>query len=682
LLHARKGRVDTPLLRSLESMDLPAYFGKYLLVHQLGRGGMAELFLAKQSGLKGFEKVLAIKKILPHLTQDPEFVSMFVNEGKLAALLTHQHIVQIFDLGHVDGVYYMAMEYVMGKDVRTLTAKNRERQGRLPVDYALLIVSQVASGLDYAHRKKDLNGRDLNIVHRDVSPQNILVSYEGEVKLVDFGIAKAAGSGQETQTGILKGKLAYMSPEQACGRAIDRRSDVFSLGIVLYELLTGRRLFKGDSDLSTLEQVRTANVEPPTRFIQEIPPALETVVLKALARDPEQRFQTAAEFQSALEKIMAERGQGFSSLHLSQYMAAVFAEELRVDSERFQSAHRETVRLVSVPERPAAASSGPRRDTPRPRATSSPQIAVRPQPVQTSRRMGVVGLGAVLLFVLGALLVIFIPELLGWMRIQSIEIRTIGSHVEGQLRAVGLERLVPQANAKSEIQAVESTTETTATAVASIEAKAEPSTTPSSPGPVDSTIAPSAINPPPSTVAPAPAESGSPLPPPATDVRRLLQHAKAMYAEGRLDAVEETLRSVIEREPNSPMAYHLLGRVYLERKDEERALKILSEASHQFPRNPVLHYDLGFLYAQRGLGSLAKEELSHALTIQPDGPSAAQARLYLRSGIVSKPGGPPPPEPESVSPAVEPPVDTPEKSVETPPTQALGAESTTTTETP
>ena len=191
-------------------MDLPAHFGKYLLVHQLGRGGMAELFLAKQSGLKGFEKVLAIKKILPHLTQDPEFVSMFVNEGKLAALLTHQHIAQIFDLGHVEGAYYMAMEYVMGKDVRSLIGKIRERGGRLSIDHALLIVSQVASGLDYAHRKKDLNGRDLNIVHRDVSPQNILVSYEGEVKLVDFGIAKAAGSGQETQTGMLKGKLAYM----------------------------------------------------------------------------------------------------------------------------------------------------------------------------------------------------------------------------------------------------------------------------------------------------------------------------------------------------------------------------------------------------------------------------------------------------------------------------------------
>jgi serine/threonine protein kinase len=157
-------------------MDLPTQFGKYLLVHRVGSGGMAELFLARQAGLKGFEKVLAIKKILPHLTQDPEFVSMFVNEGKLAALLTHQHIVQIFDLGHVDGAYYLAMEYVMGKDLRTVAARARERGGRVPIDHALSIVSRVASGLDYAHRKKDLNGRDLNIVHRDVSPQNVLVS--------------------------------------------------------------------------------------------------------------------------------------------------------------------------------------------------------------------------------------------------------------------------------------------------------------------------------------------------------------------------------------------------------------------------------------------------------------------------------------------------------------------------
>ncbi|HET8761102.1 MAG TPA: serine/threonine-protein kinase, partial [Nitrospiria bacterium] len=313
-------------------MELPAQFGKYRLLHRVGHGGMAELYLAMQTGLKGFEKVLAIKKILPHLTQDSEFVAMFVNEGKLAALLTHQHIVQIFDLDHVNGVYYIAMEYVMGKDLRTVAVRARERGGQFPIDLALLICSQVASGLDYAHRRKDLDGRELNIVHRDVSPQNILVSYEGEVKLVDFGIAKVAGIGQETKTGILKGKLAYMSPEQAMGRPIDRRSDVFALGIVLYEVLTGRRLFKGDSDLSTLEAVRTANVEPPTKFDANIPVELEQVVMTALAREAGERYQTSADFQAALEGVLSARG-GASTLQLAQFMTSLFGEDQRKDHE-------------------------------------------------------------------------------------------------------------------------------------------------------------------------------------------------------------------------------------------------------------------------------------------------------------------------------------------------------------
>src|SRR3990170_171238 len=565
-------------------MDLPAHFGKYLLVHQLGRGGMAELFLAKQSGLKGFEKVLAIKKILPHLTQDPEFVSMFVNEGKLAALLPHQHIVQIFDLGHVEGAYYMAMEYAMGKDVRSLVGKIRERGGRLSIDHALLIVSQVASGLDYAHRKKDLNGRELNIVHRDVSPQNILVSYEGEVKLVDFGIAKAAGSGQEPQTGILKGKLAYMSPEQACGRAIDRRSDVFSLGIVLYELLTGRRLFKGDSDLSTLEQVRTAHVEPPRTLDGDIPEALEAVALKALAREAAQRYQTASEFQAALERVLAERGQGFSSLNLAQYLATIFAEEMRADAERFQPAHQETVRMPPPAPRPVAAPAR-RHDTPRPSAPTRP--ASRPSPAPESHGVRSALVGAVLLFVLGSATVVSTPAVLRWLREQPADLRRVGSLVEERLGALGLRRLVPD---------------------------------PESPAPAAQ----------PTGMAAADAAQAEPVSVPAsvTDV--------------------PTAATLPERAaPIEPLAYHLLGTVYLERKDEERAFKVFSEGAHQFPNHAALHYDLGFLYARRGLGSLAREELSRAVALQPEGVQADRARRLLHGGPAGAPRAglhrPPPP---------------------------------------
>ncbi|MEW6682190.1 MAG: protein kinase [Nitrospirota bacterium] len=612
-------------------MDLPAQFGKYLLVHRVGSGGMAELFLAKQTGLKGFEKVLAIKKILPHLTQDPEFVSMFVNEGKLAALLTHQHIVQIFDLGHVDGAYYLAMEYVMGKDLRTVAARARERGGRLPIDHALSIVSRVASGLDYAHRKKDLNGRDLNIVHRDVSPQNVLVSYEGEVKLVDFGIAKAAGIGQETRTGILKGKLAYMSPEQAMGRAIDRRSDVFALGIVLYELLTGRRLFKGDSDLSTLEQVRTAHVDPPKQIDADIPDALEAAVMTALAREPDQRYQTAADFQAALETIIAQRGRGSSTLHLSQYMASLFADDQRMDNERLQSVHQETVRVSASPR----SSVAPTRSQEQPRRRPPSRPAPRPEPPRERHPIRAALLGAVVLFLLGSGTVVATPGLLAWMRDQPDQVARVGDLLEMKLREVGLARLVPEPPGQGRSappQAGEIVVSTEAAAMAAAPPDAGQPPPPPPPEPQDQMPVVAAV---PTPVAPPEVKVDR------VQIRRMLRDARDLYAQGRLNEVEDVLRGVIEQDPNSPLAYHLLGTVYLERKEEERAFKIFSAAAHQFPRDSTLRYDLGFLYAERGLGTLAREELTRALALQPNGGLAERARLFLKTGTAGRPSGPP-----------------------------------------
>ncbi len=610
-------------------MDLPAQFGKYLLVHRLGSGGMAELFLAKQTGLKGFEKVLAIKKILPHLTQDSEFVSMFANEGKLAALLTHQHIVQIFDLGHVDGAYYLAMEYVMGKDLRAVVSRARERGGRLPIDQAVSIVSHVASGLDYAHRKKDLNGRDLNIVHRDVSPQNVLVSYEGEVKLVDFGIAKAAGIGQETKTGILKGKLAYMSPEQAMGRTIDRRSDVFALGIVLYELLTGRRLFKGDSDLSTLEQVRTANVEPPKRIDADIPDALEAAVMTALAREPDGRYQTAADFQAALEAIIAERGRGSSNLHLAHFMTALFAEDQRADNERLQFIHQETVR-VSAPQRTASASTRVQDSA---RRTTSPRTMSPAEPPRERHPIRTALLGAVVVFLLGSGTVIATPAMLAWMRDQPDQVARVGGLLEAQLRGVGLSRLVPEPSEQAsgpppQAGEIVVADESAALATGPPDAGLPPPPEPPTQMPVVAAV-------------PAPITSPPEVKVDRMQVRRMLKDARDLYAQGRLDAVEDVLRGVIERDPQSPFAYHLLGMVFLERKEEERAFKVFSEAAHQFPNDATLHYDLGFLYAQRGLGTLARDEMNRVLKLEPAGGLAARARLFLKTGTIGRPSGPP-----------------------------------------
>ena len=206
---------------------------------------MAEVFKAKRSGVEGFEKIVAMKRILPHLSDNKEFVDMFVDEAKMVAGLTHPNIVQIFDLGRIDTSYYIAMEYVHGRDLRTILRRAKEKGLRMPLDLCLRIVSQVCSALEYAHRKKDERGRPMEIVHRDVSPQNILISFEGEVKLTDFGIAKAATKASTTDRGALRGKLLYMSPEQAWGRPMDRRSDVFSLGIVLYEMMTDKKPFLG-----------------------------------------------------------------------------------------------------------------------------------------------------------------------------------------------------------------------------------------------------------------------------------------------------------------------------------------------------------------------------------------------------------------------------------------------------
>ncbi len=223
----------------------PVRFGKYLILDKIATGGMAELFQAKITSVEGFEKLVAIKKILPNLTQDKNLVNMFIDEAKLAAMLTHQNIVQIYDLGSMEGAYFIAMEYIHGKDLRVISRKAQGKKLPLPLEYALYIACRISSGLDYSHNLRDFQGNPLKLIHRDISPQNILVTYEGEVKIVDFGIAKAAKKTSDTKEGLIKGKVAYMSPEQAAGKVIDHRSDIFSTGILLWEMVTGKRMFEG-----------------------------------------------------------------------------------------------------------------------------------------------------------------------------------------------------------------------------------------------------------------------------------------------------------------------------------------------------------------------------------------------------------------------------------------------------
>jgi eukaryotic-like serine/threonine-protein kinase len=314
----------------------PIPFGKYFLLERINVGGMAEVFKAKATGVEGFERLVAVKRILPSIAEDEEFITMFVDEAKIAVQLTHANIAQIFDLGRVEGSFFIALEYVHGKDLRAIFNRTRQRGELLPIPMSCYAVMKLCEGLDYAHNKRDASGDFLNLVHRDVSPQNILISYEGEVKIIDFGIAKAAGKAGRTQAGILKGKFGYMSPEQVLGLDIDRRSDVFGVGICLYELLTGERLFVAESDFATLEKVRSVDVMPPSTYNRRIPEELEQIVMRALARDRDQRYQTALQLHDELQAFMHTSGNLFSRKDLSGYMHRVFAEEIERETARDQ----------------------------------------------------------------------------------------------------------------------------------------------------------------------------------------------------------------------------------------------------------------------------------------------------------------------------------------------------------
>jgi serine/threonine protein kinase len=315
----------------------PTPFGKYYLLERINTGGMAEVFRAKAFGVEGFERLVAVKRILSNIAEDKEFIRMFIEEAKLAVQLNHANIAQIFDLGVVDGSYYIALEHVHGRDLRAMFDRCRQLGDPMPVSQACFAVMKVCEGLDYAHNKRDQAGRELNLVHRDVSPQNVLVSFEGEVKLIDFGIAKAAGKGSKTQAGILKGKFGYMSPEQVRGIPVDRRSDVFSCGIVLYELLTGERLFVGESDFSTLEKVRNVEILPPSTYNRRIPDELERICLKALAKDPDERYQNAIDLHDELQAFVYTAGEFYSRKDLAGWMKKTFGREIEEETAKLES---------------------------------------------------------------------------------------------------------------------------------------------------------------------------------------------------------------------------------------------------------------------------------------------------------------------------------------------------------
>jgi eukaryotic-like serine/threonine-protein kinase len=273
--------------------------GKYDLIRQIAIGGMAELYLARTVGIEGFEKLSVIKRILPQFAANASFVDMFLNEARLAATLHHPNVAQVYDIGLENGDYFFAMEYVHGEDLDRMSAQSVEQGVPISLDAVLTLVAGLCAGLHYAHEKAGPDGTPLQIVHRDVSPSNVLVSYDGAVKLVDFGIARGAQA-KPTTKGGLKGKIAYMSPEQCrADIALDRRSDIYSIGTMLYELSTGRTPFHGETEYAVLNQIVNSDVPAPTTFLPDYPPALERIVLRALARDPMRRYTTAVELRAS-----------------------------------------------------------------------------------------------------------------------------------------------------------------------------------------------------------------------------------------------------------------------------------------------------------------------------------------------------------------------------------------------
>ncbi|MDX2055583.1 MAG: serine/threonine-protein kinase [Polyangiaceae bacterium] len=299
---------------------------RYRVVEKIASGGMAEVFRAESAGLEGFKKTVAIKRVLPHLSEKKQFIGMFLDEARLSAHLSHSNCVQVFDIGVGDNTYFIVMEYVDGSDLKGIIEYQKKVGKLLPVEEACLICVRICEGLAYAHELRDSDGESMHIVHRDMSPPNVLLTRHGEVKIVDFGLAKANSQLEHSEPGIIKGKFSYLSPEAALGQEVDARTDIFAVGIILWELLSGRRLFLGDTDLETVRQVQAAKVPSIRQFNPNVSAELERVLAKSLAQDPAQRYASARELGADLNAVMFASGRSVSSFDLASLVAPIWAE--------------------------------------------------------------------------------------------------------------------------------------------------------------------------------------------------------------------------------------------------------------------------------------------------------------------------------------------------------------------
>lgn len=322
--------------------------GRYHLLRKLASGGMAELYLACAEGLGGFRKLVVVKRVLPHLAENGEFVRMLLQEARLAAALNHPNVVSVLDVGETDGEYFVVMEYVHGRDVHRLL-RDQTREGGLPLRMALAIALGAARGLHHAHQRTDLDGSPLGIVHRDVSPSNVLVGYDGSIKVTDFGIAKASAITRNTRSGSIKGKAGYMAPEQCRGEAMDRRVDVFALGILLYELTTHQRMFWGDNDFAVMNRIVEGRWDPPNTIVDGYPQELEQIITRAVSLEPAARYPDAESFAREVEAFTVAKGLQCTTAALAAWMEQQYGSPPMPQVERQPDAPAggATVRLVS-----------------------------------------------------------------------------------------------------------------------------------------------------------------------------------------------------------------------------------------------------------------------------------------------------------------------------------------------
>jgi eukaryotic-like serine/threonine-protein kinase len=346
------------------SNEVGTYFGKYFLMKKLAAGGMGEVFLAKQQGPAGFQKMLVVKKILSHLTESKEFVEAFLGEARLAAQMNHRNIVQVFELGQQSGAYFIAMEYVQGKSLRDLIDTAMRRKEKIPAELCRSLAEQICDGASYAHNLTDMAGRSLNLVHRDLNPQNVLISYGGDVKIIDFGIAKSELSTVKTEAGMIKGKFVYMSPEQSLAKKLDKRSDIFAIGISLYEMLTGINPFQKNNIVLTLEAIQRYEPPPPSEYDPGYAP-FDPIISNALAKDRDRRYSDAGEMQDDLRRVVLPR----PPERLGQFISRLFRAQLE-----------EEQKLLFDSDRARLTGAGPRRTPPR----ATPESAATVPDLQAS----------------------------------------------------------------------------------------------------------------------------------------------------------------------------------------------------------------------------------------------------------------------------------------------------------